>query len=62
MTIMYCPECKTYTDCKSSKNENVFRKDGESYVPKSECVRATLHPHPRLDASVPQKKFRTEDP
>ena len=34
MTIMYCPDCKTYQDCKSSKNENVFRKDGESHIPK----------------------------
>lgn len=34
MTIMYCPECKTYADCKSSKNENIFRKDGENCVPK----------------------------
>ena len=33
MTIMYCPDCKTYQDCKSSKNQNVFRKDGENYIP-----------------------------
>ena len=32
MTIMYCPECKTCADCKSSKNENGFRKDGENYL------------------------------
>ena len=34
MTIMYCPDCKTYADCKSSKNENVFRKDGKDWNPK----------------------------
>ena len=33
MTIMYCPDCKTYQDCKSSKNQNVFRRDGENYIP-----------------------------
>ena len=33
MTIMYCPDCESYADCKSSKNKNVIWKDGERYIP-----------------------------
>ena len=33
MTIMYCPDCESYADCKSSKNKNLIWENGKWYTP-----------------------------